>query len=990
MDNQAVVDLAIVVDATGSMGTFLSSLSESLQQIVQIIDITNVIQNINIIMYRDYCDSVITASSGWVSKIDDLIPFIRGLRASGGGDTPEAGKTAANNLLDVVKNNTIVIWYADAPPHHKSNARDNFAREINTLIGSDKIFDWIELCDTLAARNIIVYPIINRHHFDTSSFYVAMSTITGGKTLYLESTNEKIITQTTIKLLLSLMGCDNEFKSGVKELVYKSEFNRSSILDENNNAGYLPGTRSSILVNTVDLQVQTHPWLVTNLRSLVSLFNADSHYKDKIFAVFKSLMKPTSVLSLTYNTIFATFWRLICRTYDDPRKEVLKEQMSVVLENLKKTNREDHAVVTEWISDSYNQTYEVNDIIKTKAVSKVPALVLDTTRFYLPQEILELSRTCNAKVLSTVVDMLSSIRLIEKEEDLPKTNEQELDSKGRPIPLKYIPLSLPNKYLFSILPHLIAPGSNFSLRPSMILATVAYITNNQILKDRAKNHLEYHKGKWIDQSLPENYTGGFINLMLRVPEFLIDEEISFFKFYQKVFGLLINGSTELDIDMPFTPYKKVCNDFKRECDHCHHIRSFTLLTIDDDGKYKCGLCHSPADDDTDTLNRVYTIISCDTPGETGMTISKDTTLGPSSKEHQDDYHSVYLECKSCLCHYALVNVDKMNVTPKCYGCRFDVYLPNVKCIICTNKYVDPAKIYSDNSETFVCPQCVSDPRSSIDILKVKFKDIYLQNKSTIHSLVGFEMPSDINVFGGHSIFSIKDKINILDHTENPTSLVFNRKFMLNAPIVIIEMLKWINSGSAEKGLCMICFNEFSKSNLRQICGRKVCQSVACYDCMKSWYGENKVGDLIHVNALTCPFCKQCPMFNILAAFNRQVCAMVRTNNSFDIDWWYGWCLKCFQPKKVVEKECSEDAPQLGGKFICEECSNVKPENSKECPNSLCKIPIIKDGGCNHMECTACKKHFCWLCANVSYETSEETYDHLYKIHGGAFEYDQDD
>jgi hypothetical protein len=951
-------DLVIIADGTGSMGSFLNSLSESLVQIVQIIDITNVVDRVCMIVYNDYCDKVVTLSSGWQTEIDKLMSFIVSLRANGGGDAPEAAKTAANDLLNIVSkdSNTVVVWYTDAPPHHASNSADNYRKEKDALDSrKGKIFDWVKICDEFVKKNIVVYPIINQKEFNTSSFYVMMSTITGGKTLYLSNTESKLITRTTIKLFLGLMGCECDFKNEVTELVY-NEYSRNDFIDEDHSGGYLPVSRSQKNISSKTIEVSTHPWLATNLRTLVDLFNKDVKYKNRIYTLFESLLKQHTVLALTYNVIFATFWRLICRNYEDSRKDMLRGQLTETLEFLKKTNKADHVLVTEWISDSYNQTFEVNEIISKKATSKVPALVLDTARLYSPQELLELSRSCNPKVLAMAVDMMSSLRVVDREDELPKTGD-ELDSKGRPLPLKYVPLSLSNRYLFSVLPHLMAPGSNFSIRPSVIMAIVAYITNNVILKERAKQHLEYHKGNWIDFETPENYSGGFINLMLKVPEFLNASEIEFFTFYQKVFGLVINGCTDLTVQLPFSPYKKVCHDYKKKCDYCNYNRSFTLLTKSND-KYKCGICYSD----------------------------------PSymAAESQDDLHSVYLECKSCFCHYALINVHLMNVTPKCHGCRYGIIQPTSKCTKCLNKYVDPAGIHG---ESFVCPQCNADPKSSIDEKNIVFKDIYNQNQKAVFSCVGFEMPTSFNIFGGHSLFALKDQVKKIDALDdlNKTTLFFNRKPILNSANVLAEMLKWINTGTAERGFCMICFNEFSKSNLRRVCGHKMCKSVACGDCLKSWYGENKIGDLIHTNSLTCPFCKQYPSSNILASYNRQVCAMVGTNILFDINWWYGWCVQCFQPKKVVEKECNAEAPKLNSKFTCDDCNAiVKPDESKQCPNSECGIAIIKNGGCHHIECTACKKHFCWLCADASYNTSQETYDHLYKNHGGAYGHDDHD
>lgn len=246
------------------------------------------------------------------------------------------------------------------------------------------------------------------------------------------------------------------------------------------------------------------------------------------------------------------------------------------------------------------------------------------------------------------------------------------------------------------------------------------------------------------------------------------------------------------------------------------------------------------------------------------------------------------------------------------------------------------------------------------------------------------MPKDINIFGGHSIFALKDSIKKINSVSS-TNLTFNNKPILNSTNVLDQILKWIQSGTAENAFCMICFNDFNKNNLKRVCGRKSCISVSCNDCMKQWYGENKIGHRIQVNSLTCPFCKQYPSCNILSRYNKQLCTMILNNQTFDINWWYGWCSTCSRPKKFVEKSCSIEAPNLNGQFICEDCQVIiQPDDSKQCPNSQCGVAIMKNGGCNHMECTACKKHFCWICADVSYDTSQETYDHLYKNHGGAF------
>ena len=49
-----------------------------------------------------------------------------------------------------------------------------------------------------------------------------------------------------------------------------------------------------------------------------------------------------------------------------------------------------------------------------------------------------------------------------------------------------------------------------------------------------------------------------------------------------------------------------------------------------------------------------------------------------------------------------------------------------------------------------------------------------------------------------------------------------------------------------------------------------------------------------------------------------------------------------------------------------------PDNRKCCPK--CNTPIEKNEGCNHMTCSQCKSHMCWLCLEV-FPSGEQVYDH---------------
>ena len=56
----------------------------------------------------------------------------------------------------------------------------------------------------------------------------------------------------------------------------------------------------------------------------------------------------------------------------------------------------------------------------------------------------------------------------------------------------------------------------------------------------------------------------------------------------------------------------------------------------------------------------------------------------------------------------------------------------------------------------------------------------------------------------------------------------------------------------------------------------------------------------------------------------------------------------------------------------EEWMMQDPSNRKNCRK--CNTPIEKNEGCNHMTCSACKSHMCWLCLEV-FPTEQQVYAH---------------
>ena len=87
--------------------------------------------------------------------------------------------------------------------------------------------------------------------------------------------------------------------------------------------------------------------------------------------------------------------------------------------------------------------------------------------------------------------------------------------------------------------------------------------------------------------------------------------------------------------------------------------------------------------------------------------------------------------------------------------------------------------------------------------------------------------------------------------------------------------------------------------------------------------------------------------------------LAQTCTSCHVQWHNGLTCAMFKSEKQVD-----------GRLM--EWMMKDPSNRKNCPK--CKTPIEKNAGCNHMECSQCKAHMCWLCLQV-FPTGDDVYDH---------------
>lgn len=118
------LDIAFVVDATGSMGDEINYLKLDLDNVISSISAENKHINVRMgsVFYRDSGDEYITKEAPFSNNTDLVKSFINSNEADGGGDFPEAADEALLKAIDNLNWSTsararIIFWLLDAPPH---------------------------------------------------------------------------------------------------------------------------------------------------------------------------------------------------------------------------------------------------------------------------------------------------------------------------------------------------------------------------------------------------------------------------------------------------------------------------------------------------------------------------------------------------------------------------------------------------------------------------------------------------------------------------------------------------------------------------------------------------------------------------------------------------------------------------------------------------------------------------------------------------------
>lgn len=124
---QNAIDVAFIVDATGSMTDEIDFLKDDLKAIIDFVgkQCTADVRT-GTVFYRDEDDKYVTKHSQFTNKVSDTVKYIGDQEAEGGGDWPEAVHKALSEGLQSLSWNTqaksrVAFLVLDAPPHHEED-----------------------------------------------------------------------------------------------------------------------------------------------------------------------------------------------------------------------------------------------------------------------------------------------------------------------------------------------------------------------------------------------------------------------------------------------------------------------------------------------------------------------------------------------------------------------------------------------------------------------------------------------------------------------------------------------------------------------------------------------------------------------------------------------------------------------------------------------------------------------------------------------------
>ena len=1051
-----VYDLLILVDATASMSNYLASLRQSLPQVISISALTNCFERIGLLAYRDYCDKDIVDWSGWTQpslpknvKQPDLVEISSKLQATGGGDWPEATKTGLSEAYKQMRAEatTLILLYTDAPPHvdGEDNGYKHAIKEREALSDAKKsgkhgklFTDWVTAAQTLRTSNkkAHVISILDRGFTQAeSSFYTFLSAVTDGASMYVTGAPADI-SQTTVEVLLAWMGVH---KAGAESVTLPAQLCRytdaSQILLVQSETDKLANdffpARTDVRISNVKkdtkfekIKLSTEvlnkylPKKVSPLQDFSKTYKNSKAYRELVVRQLRDIIER-DVSAISLNPVFGSLWRTFCndRSDENSHRQELLDLFGRKIEGLR--NADNKARMKTWLEESYDYTAEVQEAIARVPESKrFPCVCLDPTlTFVRPEtdddeedsenkpitsfrrdELLEIGRSCDWRILRRLGRVLTRLTFIESEEAMPAHIAKTAETDVPRIPMALASPEYDQRF-WSILLHIVVPGTMLSVRPAALVAALAIRLGIEPLIPAAEEAMKLWGLKWNDIEVPETWNVNCLSLILDADKayrekhrgndneeaavgLLRRKDRALFERLVDYKMLELNLRTTLTARVGWTPNQSTLPIGPVVmCNACEYPRSVTIMGPEN----VCGMC-------------LFEYESSEHAEK-----SKSTRV---SKSDDETSNAVWYECatQTCRAQYVVYNVEQLNVRPKCHYCRQQGSVPDekkqaspapvVECATCLSRIIWPVEYRSGSDMSdWTCVACTTGVKSIID---AETNATSLRDENGIEWLLRNDGSKLKDPFNGRTLYhtastavplnDFVDKVQVLPALGQEVDLFFRGKLIRNTPSLLDQLHSWVSRRRTESGTCSLCFTNFKKHNLLPACGRTGCSQRICNSCLSGWYGLNRAGRIINTAALNCPFCRRRPTPKTLAKYGTGIHAVGNLAEAVQHSgsWIYAWCGGCGYAKEYLERVCAAGAPPDLQNWTCDDCRAKKSEvrRTRDCPS--CGTPTQKTGGCDHIQCTVpgCGAHWCFFCGKKS--NAHEIYEHMRKEHGGYY------
>ncbi|KAL8372185.1 hypothetical protein RB595_001809 [Gaeumannomyces hyphopodioides] len=737
--NEMPYDLMILTDATASMGEYLDSLSKSLPEIIRISALTGCFSRIGVLAYRDYCGGKLVEWSKWylvggtvgpgrTVSSTDLLDFARSLRPDAGGDWPEAAKTGLAAAYEQMRAEakTIMLLFADAPPHTAATKGTNWEREKRSLKekdsygGTGSLFvDWIQAAHLFRTgpKACKVFSIINSHLEDTLAPFTLLSSRTRGTCLRVpqDKVTAAFITELTIDTLLAWMGVkkdravasasSDKTASKTTQAIIVNYRHKKSLAELNgedgeasvpfmlwrDEPGYTSKLKDNMQQTTVpldQLHEQVHPRPA--MEAFSKRYVADPAYRQLVVEHLRAII-AADVTAMAVNPVFGSLWRTVCNDRDNPARDELVTAFGMAVDRIQAAAGEGvmdpKSRMKAWLEESYDYAAEIASLVETVPdEQRFPCLYLDPTLdfqkmaamdksdgedeargglSFTRDELLEIGRSCDYRILRRLGRILTCLSFAQTKEELPAHIDSAPQDQVPRIPLALAQEEYGRK-LWKVLLHVVLPGTMLSARPAALLAALSIRMGITPLQEVAEVEMSIWTERWNTMDFPETWNVSCLNLLL--------EADAGVRRRRKTTASILKD-TDRALFRALVDYKML--EFNMATTLKAKIGWHPDKTRSPMGPFvKCKRCKLP---------RSVTVMG--EKGTCGLCLAKyetkegrdEYTLGCAalSPDSGEDMPLAWVECgvRQCRAQYVVYNTSKLNVKPKCHYCRMGEQLP---------------------------------------------------------------------------------------------------------------------------------------------------------------------------------------------------------------------------------------------------------------------------------------------------------------------------